>query len=149
MSFNIDNYLKQVDRDFDYYLFWADEFHDKYEDELVELDSMEAIQIECTKLLMSEGQAERCKEDGFILGEIIFYALREVPLDYVRSSKTYKVVFGESIKHAATYECEADSVSEACTKFREAFGFNGLKIQHIVDPNGDKYIMDYRKGWVK
>lgn len=43
----------------------------------------------------------------------------------------YEVHFGEDIRNLCVWECEAESLNEAKTKFRKKFGFNNIKVQRV------------------
>jgi hypothetical protein len=70
--FNVNEYLESIERDYDYYLFWADDIEIDYFDELVLCDSLTRLQIKLAHMLMDNGQEKNYQEDGFILGEIIW-----------------------------------------------------------------------------
>jgi hypothetical protein len=70
--FKVEDYMERMERDNDYYLFWAEEILSNYMDELILCDSLLKTQIAVSHILMDEGQEENYQEDGFILGDIIF-----------------------------------------------------------------------------
>lgn len=72
MAWNMDEYLELKERDYDYYLFWAEEFLNENFDELVMIESLVRMQIACSHILMDTTDDAHYQEDGFILGEIIF-----------------------------------------------------------------------------
>lgn len=72
-----DQYLKQRDRDFDYYLFWAEEIYDLAFDRLIDSKSLEQCQIRTAHFLMDQGQEKFYQEDGTILGEILWAMIKE------------------------------------------------------------------------
>ena len=69
-------YLEAFDRDFDYYLFWADEFQQENWELICECSSLMKLQIACAHILMDNGQETNYQEDGFILGEIIWESIK-------------------------------------------------------------------------
>jgi hypothetical protein len=71
-KWDMEEYLERNDRNYDYYLFWSEEFIQDHFDDLILCESEMKTQITCSHILMDEGQEKNYQEDGFILGEIIF-----------------------------------------------------------------------------
>ena len=79
MAFNEVEYLEMFDRDYDYYLFWAEEFQEKHWDDLCECQSLMKMQITCSHIIMDQYcDSYNYQEDGFILGEIIWATLQQI-----------------------------------------------------------------------
>jgi hypothetical protein len=70
--FNQEEYMETVERDYDYYLFWAEELMNDHNGYFEDCRNLLKTQIRCSHLLMDLGQQENYQEDGFILGEIIW-----------------------------------------------------------------------------
>lgn len=77
MNFNIDAYMESRDRDYDYYLFWADDIYSKVWDLVCEAITVTRCQNAISHYLMDAGQEEFYQEDGYILGEIIFESVKQ------------------------------------------------------------------------
>ena len=75
---NIDQYLISRDRDYDYYLFWADEIFDLAIDYLIDSKTEMKCQIASAHFLMDRGQEKFYQEDGFILGQIFWNQLKQL-----------------------------------------------------------------------
>jgi hypothetical protein len=75
---NIDQYLKERNRDFDYYLFWADDIFDLAFDYIIESGSLVRCQIAAAHFLMDQGQEKFYQEDGHILGEIFWNSIKNL-----------------------------------------------------------------------
>lgn len=66
---DVNAYLEEMDRDYDYYLFWAEEFDMA---EFWDCHTLVKCQIRAAHLLMDMGNEDTYEEDGFIIGEIIW-----------------------------------------------------------------------------
>jgi hypothetical protein len=71
--FNVDQFLN---RDYDYYLFWADEIFSEVWNFVFDCKNEKQVQIRITHWLMDQGQEKFYQEDGFILGSIIWESVK-------------------------------------------------------------------------
>lgn len=71
-----EQYLKERNRDFDYYLFWADEIYHLVFDRLIDSKSLFQCQIRTAHFLMDQGQDRFYQEDGAVLGEILWNTIQ-------------------------------------------------------------------------
>jgi hypothetical protein len=64
-------------KDFDYYLFWAEDFYEENYDELILLPSEMKVQIKCAHILIDQGSNLDYQKDGYELGKIIWPAIEK------------------------------------------------------------------------